>query len=573
MTRIPRGPGAALVSLAAVGALLLAACGGASTPGDRTSLPPLSGNGQVASGHNDVNPKDPATLGDGGDFRYPLDALPDNYNLNEFDGTTLPAHEVMADSVLPVLFRPTADGTLESNPDYLADAAITRAAPLTVTYTLHPKAVWDNGSPITWQDFRAQWQALSGKNPAFHIADSTGYSDIVSVDRGRDDRQVVVTFGKPFGDWKALFGPLYPAKTNSDPHLFNDGWATGALASAGPFKVQQIDPTAKTIVLSRNEKWWGATPRLTRIIFRVVERGALPDALANGEIDFYPIGSSTDLYARARNLSDHGVVVRQALQSAYSQIVFNGAPGAPLSDQRLRLAVRKGIDVPTIIRALVGKIAPDSRPVGNLLFLPGNKNYQDHSGPYGFDPKAAARELDDMGWKLDGAVRTRNGRRLQLRYVIDTPNPITEKISALVQNQLKAIGVELILQPVPRQELFKNHVYTGNFDLTGFAMQHSAFPLSDAGPAFTLLPDDVRQNYGRIGDPKINDLFERVSWETNDNVKTALAQELDQEIWQAGGVVPLYQYPGAVAVNEKVANFGAFGLAVDTDWTRVGLLR
>lgn len=567
MARISRRSALSIVPVSA-SALLLGACGGSSDTAG-TPLPSLGG-GRQEQGKNDISPVDPAQLADGGDFRFPLDALPDNYNMNEFDGTTAYAHNVLADSVIPILFRPAPDGSVQLNNDYLISATTTSMSPFAVTYTLNPKAVWDNGTPITWLDFKAQWQALSGGNPAFHIADSTGYSDIAKVERGQDDKQVVVTFGKPFGDWKALFSPLYPKSTNSDPKVFNSGWTQAILASGGPFKVQQLDPTAKTVILVRNEKWWGAKPRLSRIIFRVVERANLPEALQNKEIDFYPIGSSVDLYGRARQLLGKGVQIRQAVMSVYTQIAFNGAPGSLLSDQALRIAIRKGFDVPTIVRALVGRIAPDSKPVGNLIFLPGNKNYHDHSGPFSFDKAAATRSLDALGWRLDGDVRTNAGRRLQLRYVFDSPNPIAEHISALVQNQLKAIGVELILEPVPKQELFKDFINVGNYDMTGFALQNSAFPINDAGPMFTLKPNDVQQNYGRVGNSTINDLFERVSWETDESSKVQLAQRLDEEIWRAGGFVPLYQYPGAVAISDQVANFGAFGLAIDIDWTKVG---
>ncbi|GAA2886993.1 hypothetical protein GCM10020220_091500 [Nonomuraea rubra] len=51
-----------------------------------------------------------------------------------------------------------------------------------------------DGKPITWADYQAQWQALSGRDPAFHIVSSTGYQDIEKVARGKDDHEVVVTF-------------------------------------------------------------------------------------------------------------------------------------------------------------------------------------------------------------------------------------------------------------------------------------------------------------------------------------------------------------------------------------------
>ena len=62
---------------------------------------------------------------------------------------------------------------------------------------------------------------------------------------GADDKEIVVTFAQPFVDWQGLFSPLYPAATNKDPAVFNDGWKDKMLTTAGPFKTAAIDPTAR----------------------------------------------------------------------------------------------------------------------------------------------------------------------------------------------------------------------------------------------------------------------------------------------------------------------------------------
>jgi ribosomal protein S16 len=45
----------------------------------------------------------------------------------------------------------------------------------------------------------------------------------------------ILTFAL-LGAIQALYGPLYPASTNSDVKVFNDGWTAKPLVSAGPFK-------------------------------------------------------------------------------------------------------------------------------------------------------------------------------------------------------------------------------------------------------------------------------------------------------------------------------------------------
>ena len=56
-----------------------------------------------------------------------------------------------------------------------------------------------------------------------------------AVSPGRDTREVLVTFGQPYADWRGLFSPLFPASLNKDPQTFNNGWVSGTVTSAGPF--------------------------------------------------------------------------------------------------------------------------------------------------------------------------------------------------------------------------------------------------------------------------------------------------------------------------------------------------
>jgi peptide/nickel transport system substrate-binding protein len=294
-----------------------------------------------AVGGTDINPLPRDQVRDGGDLRLPLLAMPNNYNYNQVDGRHVDVL-ALAGAVLPGLFRATADGGLAGNPDYLAAAEVTSTAPQVVTYTLNPRATWTDGTPITWRDFAAYWHSSSGTDPAFRAAGTTGYDAISSVTRGVDDRQAVITFDRRYAEWRNLFNPFLPAALTSTAQAFNTAWRTSLPVSAGPFAVDTIDPVAKTITLTRNPRWWGNRPKLDRIIFKVYEPSATPDALANNELDFYKIGPNVDLLRRAEQTP--GAAVRRAPSRYYTQVGFNAAPGAPLADPQLRVAVAQSID-------------------------------------------------------------------------------------------------------------------------------------------------------------------------------------------------------------------------------------
>ncbi|MEV6243386.1 ABC transporter family substrate-binding protein [Lentzea sp. NPDC051838] len=503
----------------------------------------------------DVNRVDPSQLKDGGELRWPVDEIPANWNYFSTDGATGNNYRIFA-ALMPQTARQKPDGSVLANPDYVESAEVTSRDPLVVTYRLNPKAKWSDGRALSWEDFAAQAKALSGKAEGYEVSTTTGYEDISTVSRGDDDRTVKVTFARRFAEWRALFNPLLPKELNASASAFAKSWADGPSVTAGPFKIGSIDRTGKIVTVVRDDTWWGPRAKLDKITFRVVERPAQADALANGAIDFYEVGASIDLFQRAKSIP--GVVLRDAAAPDYNHLTFNGAPSSILADPSLRTAIMRGIDPAIITRALVGGITNGTpSPVGNRLFLPGTKNYQDHTIPFSQD--FARSTMDSLGWKLDGEYRAKDGKQLVLRYVIPTPSAPNEQVAKLVQSQLKAVGVKVDITSVPSTEFLTKWVFTGNFDVTGFRWPVNPFPIIQAKPAFYLDPANTSGNYGHIGSDTINKLFDEATAELDDDKRAALANRIDEELWKIAHQLPLYHQPGAVAVRSTIANLGAKG--------------
>lgn len=553
-----------VMALAVVTALAVSACGGGSGGGGGA---PVVAPDQQQQGQNEINPVPRDQIPDGGDLRWPLDQLPDNFNRNQVDGTLGVNGEVMS-ALMPGAHRTLPDATVEVDTDYFTSIELTSSEPQTITYTIRPEATWDDGTPITWRDLQSQWQALNGNNPAFQVASTTGYEDIASVERGVDDKQAVVTFARVFSEWRSLFSPIYPVSTNTDPETFNRGWINAVPTSAGPFRFESVDTTAQTITLVRNEKWWGEPAKLDRIIFRVVERGALADALANNEIDWYAIGSDVNLFARAQTIQ--GTEIRQAVEPRYNHITFGGAPGSLLADPALRRAVAQSIDRQAIARALIGQIVPETTPLGNYIYVQGSKNYVDHAQVVAFDPAAATGALDGLGWASpgDGQVRTNNGRPLNLRLVTDAGNPITERITALIRSQLAAVGIGVELVQAAGGDFFDQYVTPGNFDMVTFGWEGTPFPVTSTRNVYSTTGE---QNYGHISTPEIDALYDQAIRELDDARRVELGQQIDQLLWQEMPQLPLYQSTGAYAVRSTLANFGAAGFA-SVDYADIGFV-
>jgi peptide/nickel transport system substrate-binding protein len=546
----------------AVASLVLGAC--SSGGGSTVATKPVASQ----AGLTDINPHDRATLRAGGELRIAVTQLPDNWNYNEVDGPTGVGYEMIS-TLLPVLWLQQADGTVRSNPDYLTSVELTSQNPQVVTYRINPKARWSDGTPLSWRDFAAQADSLSGQHKDFLVATTAGYEDVTSVKRGATDQEARVTFKTPYADWRKMFTPLYPVETSSSAAEFNTGWLSAPKLTAGPFVVQNIDTKNSTATVARDPKWWGTKPMLDRITFKVIPKAQLVTAFTTNQIDFFDIVSDGALAQRSRQLP--GAVVRQAPATDYSALVFGATQNPALADARVRVALQQAIDTRTLVRQVLGPLERNPQPLGNHLFLAGASGYRDNSAIAGFNQQAAGRALDAAGWQMSGQYRTKGGQTLTLRFVIGAGISTNAQIASIVQSQLARVGVKVDVVTVPSSGYFKNYVNVGKYDLATFRWGVDAFPLSSARSMFYLDPSNVDENYGRIGSPAVNALIDQASGELGVAQLVSLEQRIDQEVWRTGSMLPLFQTSGAVTERADVANFGAAGYAsIPFDWVNVG---
>ncbi len=515
---------------------------------------------------NDINPQDPTALRDGGNLRLAITSFPATFNYLHIDGGDADTSSII-DPMLPTAFVSNAAGEMSVDHDYFTDIKLTGTNPQQVTYTINPKAVWSDGTPITWEDLQSEAHALGSTGQGFQVSSTEGFERVQKVERGVDDRQAVVTFNKPYAEWQGMFGPLYPKAVTENPQAFNDVDRNGLGVSSGPFVIDSIDRTQDRIVLKRNPAWWGAKPKLDNITFTRLDQSAVLGAVQNNEIDYTYVSGLPNVVA-AKNAP--GVVVRRAPEPSWSHITFNGAPGALLSDPALRLAISKAIDRQAIVNQAQTGIVENPKPLNNHIFVMGQKGYQDNSAPAAFDPNAAAKELDALGWKLNGDVREKDGKKLELRDVMFDQKEWVDT-AKIVQQNLAKVGVKLDIQTVPGTGLFTNVIDPGNFDLAQFSWGGSSLPLVALQQIYYYDPNNLQSNKARIGSDQLNALIDKTISELDLTKANELANECDKLIWQEGYSLPLQQASGTYATRANLANIGAFGLATP-DWTKVGFL-
>ena len=554
----------ATVAVLSASALFLSACAPGNTGTDGSDAPATEELPATAWDRASAD-----EVEDGGTLNLAINAMPVNFNTFQVDGNEVDTVDtVEKTSGAPIRIK--EDGTTEVDPNYATSVELVSEDPQVVEVKLNPEAVWEDGSPITWKDWDASWKAMNGSNEAYTPASTAIWEDITSMESTGSEYDFSVTFGKVTADWTSLFAGsgfgVLPAAIAADPVAFNSGFTTKPLPSSGPFKISNIDTTGQVITMVRNDKWWGETPKLESIIVKVVSGASQPTAFGNSEIDVLSISSDADAYQTAKKRKDAEIQASGGL--TWTHVTLNGAKG-PLKDVKLRQAVGHATN-----RALISESA--NKPVGvpavtqgSYIFMPGQKGYEDNVGDaIGYDVDAAKKLLDELGYEEgENGVREKDGKKLVLTMTIPAETPTNKQRAVQVQADLKDVGVTVELNEVPAAKFFSDYVIPGDFEMTGFSWQGTAFPISSTEALF--YPVDSESNFTGITDEKLGPLFDEANAELDPDARLKVANEIDKAIAAYVPIIPLAPLPEVFAVKEGLANYGAAQFET-IDWTIVG---
>ncbi|TRZ83479.1 MAG: ABC transporter family substrate-binding protein [Actinobacteria bacterium] len=519
-------------------------------------------------GSRDINEVPVANLKPGGVFRFVVVDICPNFNTSAIEGNLLNCSQVM-DSMLPRFIYFDQNAKLQIDTRYALDIKASKVnGKQTVTYTLNPKAKWNDGKKIGLADFVGMWNAQKKTGQGFNITSSVGYEKIESVKKGATANEIVVTFSEIYADWQPLFSALKPASLTATPDAFNTSWKAAPLVTAGSFKFVRLDKTARTITLERDKKWWGDKPVLDTIIYKALPQVAQIDALLNGEIDYMDVGNDINALKRARENTK--ISVRVAKAPTHEHFTF-GPVTAVTQDVAVRQAIMLSIDRYQIATAIQGIVDPKVKPNNNHVFLDGTACNQDNTGNLGKrDLVAAAKLLDGAGWvKGSDGIRAKAGVRLSVKLIYPSGNINRSDTVLLASAMAKESGIELVPTLIPSADYFGKYVLVSKFEMAIFAWVGTNFPISSSSNLYKV---GSAQNFGNIGNSTIDGLFTKANNILDATKRCALANEADKEVFKIVHSITLFQRNNVVGVPKNVANFGAFGFTSGF-WERVGFTK
>jgi peptide/nickel transport system substrate-binding protein len=152
-------------------------------------------------------------LQQGGQITFAIEKNIDSWNLNSSGATS--SRPASRSRRLPYVFLTTPGPEVDAERGLRHLAEVTSDNPFTVTYQINPAAVWDDGTPVTADDFIFNWKTQApAQCPDCETAGNGGYDQISNVVGSNGGKTVTMTMNAPYTDWRSIFGsssPLYPA--------------------------------------------------------------------------------------------------------------------------------------------------------------------------------------------------------------------------------------------------------------------------------------------------------------------------------------------------------------------------
>ena len=317
------------------------------------------------------------------------------------------------------------------------------------TFTFHLRAgvMFHNGKQLTSADVKYTFDSLLSpalKSPIRGLVDK-----ISSID-APDPLTVIFYAREPFYTFigNLLAVGIIPEGAGSE--------TVNQPVGTGPYKFVSYKEGA-AVQLEANAAYWGGSPSIPRVHIKVVTDNSTRQAeLMSGEVDLaYNAQFDPETIRSLGRRRDMQVIGGDGASIGYLGV--NVSATSLLSSQKLRQAVAYGIDRDVIIHRLLR----DQARKANAIMPPEHWAYDTAVTVYDHDPERAKKLLDEAGFQdPDGDGPD---SRLTLT-MLTTTTQVSRNIAAIMQDQLRRVGVHLELQSLESATLF-DKLSKGQFDL------------------------------------------------------------------------------------------------------------
>lgn len=305
----------------------------------------------------------------------------------------------------------------------------------------------------------------------------------------------------------------------------------------GPYELVEWVPGTQ-LVLKRNEKYWGESPKIETLIFKPVpEDNTRLAMLEAGDVDIIVRVPPRDFERLSEN-ANLKVVKAPSTRAIYIGI---NCTFEPLRNPKVRQALNYAIDKEEIVDVI---LSGAGRPLDSPL-LPEMFPYR-KVGPYEFNPGKAKELLEEAGYPdgLELAFHHPEGR-----YLMD------KRIAEAIQGYLADVGVNVRLEtmewaaylsfirkPVEENEAQIYFLGWGPWILDGDQMLYPMFLTEQAPPAGS--------NYGFYSNKQVDEYLIQGTSTTDEAKRVAAYGNAQALIWEDAPWVFLHSEQQIVAMKK-----------------------
>lgn len=317
---------------------------------------------------------------------------------------------------------------------------------LEIIFRLRDDIHFSDGVPITSDDVIFTYETIM--NPGVDAAPlASYYSNIKKLVRV-SERVVKFILAEPYFKSVSMIGgmPILPKHIYdfTDAEEFNKQRAN--LVGSGPYIFEKWD-VGREIVLRRNERYWGAKPKLKKIIFPIITNSlAALQALRSHNIDF--MRPDPEQFAELSEDEEFQKEFRSLIYwnpgAGYRFIGWN--QDTPFfKDKQVRLAMTHIVNREEFITYIIKGLG---KLITGPFYILGPQN-DPNIKPWPYDPQKAKELLDEAGWRdTDGdGIRDKNGVPFRFKFMIVSKFPIHEQLAKLFKDDAAKVGIDVIIDP------------------------------------------------------------------------------------------------------------------------------
>lgn len=405
------------------------------------------------------------------------------------------------------------------------------------TFNLRDGVTFHDGTPLNAAAVVATFDRML--EPERNTSATAYFQPIVADVQAVSDLQVQFTLNEPFA-------PFLNTLAHAAAHIMSPaaieqyGESYGEHpVGTGPYRfVEWV--RGERLVLERFDAYFGGTPPLERIEYRIVPEASTRVALLEtGEADVI-LRVSPDEAARLADAE--GITLKTTPTSRVMFMAIN-LTRAPFDDVRVRQAINHAVDVRGIIDALIGKDVPqlDSPLAPNVFGYVSTKTYQ-------HDEDLARELLAEAGYEpgdITINLWSPNGR-----YVQDAT------LAQAVAQELEDFGFQVEIRLFGD---FSEYIQVAFVEDRGDMMLLGWAPstLEAEGGLYQVLHGDRANQFANnsgYNDPDVNRLIEEARAETTDEGRIAKYAEAQAIIMEDAPWLFLYPQPVITAHAANVRN-------------------